>query len=534
MKIFDHKLSWKGALALSMLSALLLSLGWVNVSGFTVLLAFVPLLIISHSYTGSCRDTVKVALWATLTFILWHLSTIWWVWNAAAIGTIAGTLVGSWWALLPFTLFHIVSKRMPKGVAYILLITAWIACEYIYIKAPAMSFPWLTLGGAFAFDTWAVQWYEYTGILGGSLWVLLVNIALFEALKQGSKGRWVAFGLAVVAPLVFSLVLYSKNSPDNQLYTSRIAISASAVQPNVDCYEKFKGSSMTQHQNLVALLNEALLEPTSFILMPETAIISTVNERFISATHIIQGMITPLTLAKSDAMIVVGAQSINPYGVHRKSDTNRRTKDGIYYDIFNSSLGITTDRQNILVHHKGKLVIGVETLPAWFREGGLFGVDLGGVSGQLGIGDSAKPFEHNGVKIAPAICYEALYGDYMGEFVRNGAQLFGVISNDGWWGDTLGYKYLFAYCRLRAIEHRRDIVRSANTGISGFINSRGDVIEQLGWDERGVISAQVRLNDIKTLYTRYGDYIGRLSLYIALLCLLYTVAVLAKKRFYLN
>jgi apolipoprotein N-acyltransferase len=180
------------------------------------------------------------------------------------------------------------------------------------------------------------------------------------------------------------------------------------------------------------------------------------------------------------------------------------------------------------------LVVGVETLPAWFREGGLFGVDLGGITGQLGIGNSCKPFEHNGVKIAPAICYEGLYGDYMGEFIRNGAQIIGVISNDGWWGDTWGYKYLYAFCRLRAIEHRRDIVRSANTGISGFINSRGDSLESLGWDKQGVITSTLRLNDQQTIYTRYGDYIGRLSLYVALLCLLYTIAILSKRKFYLD
>ena len=233
-------------------------------------------------------------------------------------------------------------------------------------------------------------------------------------------------------------------------------------------------------------------------------------------------------------MVIAGTQSIVPYGNRRISDTNRFSSNGIYYDVFNSSIGITSDQSVNPVHHKGKLVIGVETLPAWFRKDKIFGVDLGGISGQLGIGNSCKPFDHNGVKIAPAICYEGLYGDYMGEFVRNGAQIIGVISNDGWWGDTWGYKYLYAFCRLRAIEHRRDIVRSANTGISGFINSRGDSIQSLGWDKQGVISAELRLNDQKTIYTRYGDYIGRLSIYIALLCLLYTVAILSKRKFYLD
>ena len=528
------KLSNTKRLLLCLLSALLLGFGWMSVSGFTVLVALVPLLMVSSSYSGSFRDSVKVTLWASLTFILWHLSTIWWVWNAAAIGTIAGTIVGSWWALLPFMLFHIVSKRMTKGIAYTLLVTAWIACEYIYIKAPAMSFPWLTLGNAFAFDTWAVQWYEYTGVLGGSLWVLVSNILIFEALKSGGKRRWILAAAKVVCPILFSLILYAVNAPTTERYTSREQITVAAVQPNVDCYEKFSGSEAQQQKNLVKLLSEAPVDSATFILMPETSLATTVNERFISATRVVQAINTQLRFAKSEAMVIAGTQSIVPYGNRRISDTNRFSSNGIYYDIFNSALGICSDPAVTPVHHKGKLVIGVETLPAWFRKDKIFGVDLGGISGQLGIGKSCEPFEHNGVKIAPAICYEGLYGDYMGEFVRNGAQVIGVISNDGWWGDTWGYKYLYAYCRLRAIEHRRDIVRSANTGISGFINSRGDSIESLGWDKQGVISATLRLNDHKTIYTRYGDYIGRLSMYIALLCLLYTVAILSKRKFYLD
>ena len=525
-----ERLSGKKLLLLSLLSALLLSLGWVCVSGFSLLFAIVPLLIISHNYSGSARDTVKVALWATLTFILWHLATTWWVWNAAAIGTIAATIIGSWWCLLPFTLFHIVSKRMPKGVAYTLLVTAWIACEYIYTKAPAMSFPWLTLGNGFAFDTWAVQWYEYTGVMGGSLWVLVVNILIFEAIQTK---HWVKPILATALPLIFSLVLYGINSPSSERYTSRESVSVAAIQPNVDCYKKFDISSAAQQKQLIQMLEE-VPNSTDFILMPETALAATVNEQFIAATRIVQGIATKLTTSHSNTMVVAGTESIMPYGTRRKSDTNRKTAGGIYYDIFNSSIGISSNIQNIPIHNKVKLVIGVETLPAWFRAGGLFGVDLGGTAGQLGIGKTAKPFKHNDMKIAPAICYEGLYGDFMGEYVRNGAQIFGVVSNDGWWGDTPGYKYLFAYCRLRAIEHRRDVVRSANTGISGFINSRGDKLQTLGWDEQGSISATLRLNNETTFYTRYGDYIGRLSLYVALLCLLYTVAVVAKKRFYLN
>ena len=122
----------------------------------------------------------------------------------------------------------------------------------------------------------------------------------------------------------------------------------------------------------------------------------------------------------------------------------------------------------------------------------------------------------------------------MAEFVRNGAEALFVVSNDGWWGNTPGHRYLFKFCRLRAIEMRRDIARSANTGVSGFINMLGEDGSRLEWEEQGILTSDIRLNSRKTFYTKYGDYIGRLSLYIAVLCLLYFIAYSAKKRFYLN
>ena len=105
-----------------------------------------------------------------------------------------------------------------------------------------------------------------------------------------------------------------------------------------------------------------------------------------------------------------------------------------------------------------------------------------------------------------------------------------VISNDGWWRDTPGHRYLFAYSRLRAVENRRSIARSANTGISGFIDQRGDVLQKLGWDQRGALTDSLSLNDRMTFYTRYGDVIGRVSNYVFVLGLLYFMAYRFRRK----
>ena len=117
--------------------------------------------------------------------------------------------------------------------------------------------------------------------------------------------------------------------------------------------------------------------------------------------------------------------------------------------------------------------------------------------------------------------------------MRNGAEAMFIISNDGWWGDTPGYKHLFTLSRLRAVEHRRAIARSANTGRSGFIDARGDVGQTLGWERRGVLTDTLALNTEQTFYTRYGDWIGRTAQLVMLLCILYYIAYRVRKKNYL-
>ena len=529
---FKRKFSVSTKLSLCIASAGLLSIPWEGASCITLFVGFLPLLLVSAQYGSSKKEAFAMAGWATLTFALWNAFTIWWVWNATPAGPIAATICSTWWSIIPFMLYHVVSKHAPKALAYSILITAWIAGEYLYTQAPALSFPWLVLGNGFADDPWAVQWYEYTGVFGGSLWVLLVNILAFDACLTMRKKVWVAATLALVVPLGISIGLFYKYDAEGELYRSLDKMTVSVTQPNIPCYEKFNISAESQQNNLMELLAQAP-DSAEFVLMPETALAEMINERQMDRSHIVNRIADYLREDKPATMVVSGGETVRLYGNVKGSETAR--KRGMYYmDIFNSSLGIDTTL-NVQVHHKGKLVVGVETIPAWLRKAGdMFAIDLGGTFGQLGIGDSCVPFEHNGRKVAPAICYEGLYGNHMAEFVRNGAEALFVVSNDGWWGNTLGHKYLFAFCRLRAIELRRDVARSANTGVSGFITMQGEDVERMEWDNRGVLTSDIRLNSKQTFYAKYGDYIGRLSLYIVMLCLLYFVAYSAKKKFYLN
>jgi apolipoprotein N-acyltransferase len=176
-----------------------------------------------------------------------------------------------------------------------------------------------------------------------------------------------------------------------------------------------------------------------------------------------------------------------------------------------------------------RLVIGVEAMPAFVSHLDNF-VDLGGITGQLGRNDEATVFSKREIVAGPAICYEGLYGDAFARFAREGANLMLVMSNDGWWGNTPGHKRLFDFCRLRAIETRRAVARSANTGVSGFITSRGDVEQRMDWDERGILTDEVELSTRLTPYVKYGDWVGRMSLLVVFLGIMYFSAYRIRRR----
>ena len=523
-----------------LLSVLLLSAGWLGLTGIPLLTAFVPLLWIAFSYDASRRSWWRVFGWALLVFTGWNAATVWWIWNATPVGPVAATLASTLLNMIAFMSFYTVLLGGRKPLAYTLFVAAWIATEYWYTVGE-FSWPWLVLGNGFSHDVWAVQWYEYTGVFGGSLWVLLCNLALFEAWRaRRSVRRWLLAACTVVLPMGVSLWIWqtegAKLAGARSPLTPRPEARVSVIQPDVDCYSKFDGDDARQERNIVDLLSQ-VPDDAQVILLPETAVPGYYAEPALEelpgsgvARAFWQELADTLRRRHPGALLVAGANTTRAYTAAGRTATARRSPYGGYYDIFNSAVGLDSAGRT-QIHHKGRLVIGVENTPTWIFDVLRFLViDLGGTLGQIGKGQTTQPFVSQGGPVGTAICYEGLYGDFYGGFVRRGARFMAIISNDGWWGDTPGYRHLFTISRLRAVEHRRAIARAANTGISGFISPRGDIGATLGWEERGVLTAQVPLESRITFYTRYGDYIGRIAQYLMLLCLLYYVAYRVKKK----
>ncbi len=161
-----------------------------------------------------------------------------------------------------------------------------------------------------------------------------------------------------------------------------------------------------------------------------------------------------------------------------------------------------------------------------------FSINLGGTSGSLGIDNNPIAFssETKAKRIATIICYESVFGEYLNGFVRGGAEAVFVLTNDGWWGDTSGYLQHLRLSQIRAIETERSVSRSANTGISCFINRKGEKLQATEFGKKTVIRAKVNTNNELTYYSRSGNYIGRIALFLAILGILYTIVDRLKRE----
>jgi len=167
-------------------------------------------------------------------------------------------------------------------------------------------------------------------------------------------------------------------------------------------------------------------------------------------------------------------------------------------------------------------VPGVETLPSFLNFLGPVLEQFGGSTGGYGKSEEAEVFTNNGCQYisAPIICYESIYGAYVGTYKQKSANLLAIITNDGWWGNTSGHKQHLQYAALRAIETRTWVARSANTGISAVIDPLGNIVAQKGWDERAVIKYPIPTKSTVTFYAKYGDWLYQIFSFFAVLLLL--------------
>ena len=169
----------KNPYILAIFSGILLSPAWYEWgTGFILFIAFIPLLIAEDIVSSRKVSGRKMFLIASVAFFVWNILTTWWIKNASFPGFLTAVFFTTFAMSIPITFFHLVKARFGRSLGYIVYILAWLAFEFAYMHGE-LSWPWLTLGHGFAYETKLIQWYEVTGVFGGSMWILTVNIIFY-------------------------------------------------------------------------------------------------------------------------------------------------------------------------------------------------------------------------------------------------------------------------------------------------------------------------------------------------------------------
>ncbi len=481
-------------------------LAWPPIGIFVLLfVGFVPLLQLQEDWQERSGLKWWIRLYGALFF--WNVFTTWWVWNSTAPGAVAMLVLNSLFMTLPWVLYRFCHKKLGDPAIYLLVIF-WLIYEYLHHRWD-LSWPWLTLGNGLASAPWLIQWYDITGTLGGSAFVLAMNVLIWKTWKYRSRNYGLAAtGLLVFvwASSVFSAWKWKRTvSPDTP-------VTVAVCQPSYDPWnEKFSRPSSEMVEEMLELSKKAVDKNTYLLVWPETSITSSIDVDHPSQ-HPDVNSIATFRKDFPSLHVLTGAdmQQVYENCKERPNGTARPTQDPtLWWNAYNSAVLIGD--KPLQYYHKSLLVPGTEQMPfaqyfPWIDKLAVK-LDENSISGSLGKSPAPKVFDAGIIKVAPIICYESIYGDYTGRFVKDSADVLCVITNDAWWGNTPGYQQHLAFARLRAIEHRRWLLRSANTGISGFINPYGDIVKATEWWEKTAISERIDIDSKRklTLYTRMGD-----------------------------
>ncbi|MEI8112263.1 MAG: apolipoprotein N-acyltransferase [Bacteroidia bacterium] len=508
----------KPVFLLSLASGILLSLPWLFPNlGWSLFFAFVPLLLAEDRFfRPDVLPNTLLFYAAFIAFLVWNVLSTWWIGYVSITGML---IIAMFNALIMASVWlgaSVVRRQHGPLSGFFSLVIFWLSFEFLQHHW-AIQWPWLVLGNGLANSVKMIQWYEFTGVLGGSLWILFSNILIFLFVKYLFEKSFLnvfnltAYVLILLGvPFLLSIHLYSGYTEKGTL------INVAVLQPNINPYtEKFSGMSPDlQIRKLVSLAESAVSDSTDLIITPETAF-PPMWEDSIQTDRKVVPSISGIIRKFANVSLLAGAMTKRKFNSGETvSETARRSTDRSFsYDIFNSSL-LFDRTEKIQIAHKSILVSGVEKMPfqKYFSFMDQFTLNLGGTNGSLASASVPSILTSvNGVKIGPVICFESAFGAHSADLVKSGAQVLVVITNDGWWSDSPGIWQHFGYSRIRAIETRRSIACSANTGISGFINQRGDVIKKSSVNSSVALSSKIGLSDEISFYAKNGDIIGRIS-----------------------
>ena len=501
-------------LLLSIISGVLLVLSFPNFNlEFLAWFAFVPLF-----FTLKNKSKGKVFLLSYITGVVFWLGTIYWLIHVTLLGMLLLVL----YLALYFGFFGLVLSTTSyelRATSLFSIPSIWVFLEYLRSHL-LTGFGWALLGYSQYLNLPIIQIADITGTWGVSFLVMMVNVLLYGLIchrLQLTGHRLKILMLALTCSLWLSVYGYGlfKLRPTTGGLRPKI-IRVSVIQGNISQEMKWQPSTKDFiFKKYLAISHMAAKEKPDLIIWPEAALPVILEEE-----PFYYGMVSDF-VRESRIPLLLGAVTL---------------RDNLYY---NSAILVSPEGRLANRYDKLHLVPFGEYVPlkkilpfletivpigdiAAGKEYTVFGAYL-----TSGPGHSFQS------KFSVLICFEDLFPELSREFVKRGAHFLVNITNDGWYKKTAAAYQHFQASVFRAVENRVFLVRSANTGISGFINPRGEIIS-LVRDQSGreIFVDGYKTQEIgipkrqRSFYSRYGDVFVVLCVFIVL----YGIITAIKKR----
>ncbi|HEX7231541.1 MAG TPA: apolipoprotein N-acyltransferase [Candidatus Binatia bacterium] len=474
---------------LALLSAALLAAPFLEPKLFLLAwFAFVPLFwTVKHART-----------WRWATFYGWLMGTgahligfYWLVYTISAFGefpyavSVIVFIVYAGLQAFEIAFFALFLRIAGSGPLCLFPPIFWVALEFLF----PLLFPWHVANSQVAFS-WFVQSADLVGPYGASFIVVWFNAAVYKLLSTRPVAEPSAFAplACSTVALILSLVYgFERLKIVEQEMTSAPKLATGAVQGNVDIDLKWDPvlaqRNLDQHRKITDSLNSAAL-----VIWPESAIEFMVPENL----PVLPPQFMP-SFKSPQSYFIFGA----------KSFSGTLGRPGM--KAFNTAF--FTDAQGRILgrYHKQVLLAFGEYLP--------FSRILSWLPG-IPFADGFTPGEgpivfqlSSNIRVAPLICYEDLMPDLARKFVsETHANLLVNLTNDAWYGRSVGPWQHLTLARSRAIETRRTLLRVTNTGVTSLVNAKGEVVKTLPMFTTAAMPADVDILNSETYYVRFGDW----------------------------
>ncbi len=481
-----------------------------------------------------------------LTFFFFNLITVYWVgsWQKGTdpfLMIAGGTLLffNPLLFLIPSTLFYIARRSFNEKFALLAFPFFWITYEYVYMLTD-ISFPWLTLGSGLSHFTIFIQLADVIGAIGISVIVIYLNILFYKAFinYKISPKKFTSYAAGII--IIFAIVIFYGSYRLSTFKVSGHKIKVALIQPNLDPWEKWEDNHPEEVTELyLKLSREAVEQGAHFIVWPETALpVYLMSPAYYSTKDSIYKF-----LQETNSYLLTGMPDIHYYQGNEKilSDAKYSKIGDFYYSTYNGILLLSPYTRSVQRYGKMKLVPFGEKVPfsdqlpflgKFFKWGvGISGWNVGRDTSVFIV--PLKPGNSSGIdtlKVNGLVCYESVYPYFVTSFIRKGAELITIVTNDSWYGRSSGPYQHKEIAVLRAIENRKSVIRAANGGISCIINPLGQTLKETNLFTRTILVGDVPIQKGETFFSAHPMIIPYFASYLSLSVFLFFLILKFRKK----